>query len=127
MEWMDQVVARLEPTTSDAILSAAAVWTVLAGSLLVVAVEPLWQVVRLGVTLVHELGHAVVGILVGRQFTGFVLRGDMSGMRSRAAPPVAPAGSSRRGPATRCPRWSGRRWVGSRARLGGAGHHRAPS
>jgi hypothetical protein len=46
---------------------------------MLVAVEPLWRVVRLAVTLVHELGHAVVGVLVGRQFTGFVLRGDMSG------------------------------------------------
>jgi hypothetical protein len=31
------------------------------------------------VTLVHELGHAIVGMAVGRRFTGFVLRGDMSG------------------------------------------------
>jgi len=31
------------------------------------------------VTLVHELGHAVVGMAMGRRFTGFVLRGDMSG------------------------------------------------
>ena len=48
-------------------------------ALIVVITPPIWQVVRLGVTLVHELGHAGVGILVGREFTGFVLRGDMSG------------------------------------------------
>ncbi|MEO7062015.1 MAG: M50 family metallopeptidase, partial [Lapillicoccus sp.] len=35
--------------------------------------------VRLAVSLVHELGHAFVGVAVGRTFTGFVLRGDMSG------------------------------------------------
>ncbi|MDC5698596.1 M50 family metallopeptidase [Intrasporangium calvum] len=79
MDWMDLLVARLEPTTGDVSLTAAAVWTVLAGSLLVVAVEPLWRVLRIAVTLVHELGHAVVGMAVGRRFTGFVLRGDMSG------------------------------------------------
>ena len=79
MDWWDEVVRRLEPTTGDVSLTAAAVWTVLAGSLLVVAVEPLWRVLRIVVTLVHELGHAVVGMAVGRRFTGFVLRGDMSG------------------------------------------------
>jgi hypothetical protein len=79
MDWWDEVVRRLEPATGDVSLTAAAVWTVLAGSLLVVAVEPLWRVLRIAVTLVHELGHAVVGMAVGRRFTGFVLRGDMSG------------------------------------------------
>ena len=79
MDWWDEVVKRLEPATGDVSLTAAAVWTVLAGSLLVVAVEPLWRVLRIAVTLVHELGHAVVGMAVGRRFTGFVLRGDMSG------------------------------------------------
>jgi hypothetical protein len=79
MDWWDEVVRRLEPATGDVSLTAAAVWTVLAGSLLVVAVEPLWRVLRIVVTLVHELGHAVVGMAVGRRFTGFVLRGDMSG------------------------------------------------
>ncbi|MDV3220681.1 M50 family metallopeptidase [Intrasporangium sp.] len=79
MDWLDEVVSRLEPATSDVTLTATAVWTVLAGSLLVVAVEPLWRILRIAVTLVHELGHAVVGMAVGRRFTGFVLRGDMSG------------------------------------------------
>ncbi len=79
MDWWDEVIRRLEPATGDVNLTAAAVWTVLAGSLLVVAVEPLWRVLRIAVTLVHELGHAVVGMAVGRRFTGFVLRGDMSG------------------------------------------------
>ena len=52
---------------------------VLGLALLAVVLAPLWRVLRLGVTLVHELGHAVVGLAVGRRFTGFVLRGDMSG------------------------------------------------
>ena len=45
------------------------------------------EVLRLGVTLVHELGHAFVGMLVGRRFTGFVLRGDMSGHAVTVGPP----------------------------------------
>lgn len=79
MDWWDEVVRRLEPATGDVSLTSAAVWTVLAASVLVVAVEPLWRVLRIAVTLVHELGHAVVGMAAGRRFTGFVLRGDMSG------------------------------------------------
>ena len=60
-------------------MQAPAVAVALVGAVLVVALPPVWQVLRLAVTLVHELGHAVVGIAVGRRFTGFVLRGDMSG------------------------------------------------
>ena len=40
---------------------------------------PAWRWVRLGATLVHEVGHAVVGILSGRRFTGFVVAGNASG------------------------------------------------
>lgn len=46
---------------------------------LAVAVPPLWRLLRPGVTIVHELGHALVGILMGRRFTGFVVSADMSG------------------------------------------------
>lgn len=60
-------------------LTASGVLVVLVVALVAVAVRPVWSVLRLGVTLVHELGHAVVGMLCGRRFTGFVLRGDMSG------------------------------------------------
>ena len=60
-------------------MQAPALVVALTGAVLVVAIPPVWRVLRLAVTLVHELGHAVVGIAVGRRFTGFVLRGDMSG------------------------------------------------
>lgn len=60
-------------------LTGAPVLAVLVAALVAVAVRPVWGVLRLGVTLVHELGHAGVGVLSGRRFTGFVLRGDMSG------------------------------------------------
>lgn len=79
VDWIDEVRARLEPVTGEVLLDRSTVLVVLAGALLVVAVGPLWQVLRLAVTLVHELGHAIVGLAVGRRFTGFVLRGDMSG------------------------------------------------
>lgn len=51
----------------------------LAAGVLAVIVPALWRATRLAVTVVHELGHGIVGILVGRRFTGFVIRGDMSG------------------------------------------------
>ena len=48
-------------------------------ALVVVLVPTVWLRLRIAVTLVHELGHAIVGVLSGRRFTGFVVRGDMSG------------------------------------------------
>src|SRR5690625_4327120 len=49
-------------------------WWILAAAvaaLIAVVLPPLWRYARLAVTIVHELGHAAVGILVGRRFTGF--------------------------------------------------------
>jgi hypothetical protein len=78
MNWFEQVWSRVVPEQGIA-LAGAPVLVVLVAALVAVAVEPVWRVVRLAVTLVHELGHAGVGMLCGRRFTGFVLRGDMSG------------------------------------------------
>jgi hypothetical protein len=78
VDW-EQVWARVVPVVGNVAMSAPAVTVALTGAVLVVALPPVWQVLRLAVTLVHELGHAVVGVAVGRRFTGFVLRGDMSG------------------------------------------------
>lgn len=44
-----------------------------------VLLPPLWRLTRTLVTVVHELGHALVGVLVGRRFTGLVVNTDMSG------------------------------------------------
>lgn len=75
----------------------------LAGVLVLAAVAvtwwPAWRVLRLVVTLVHELGHALVGVMVGRRFAGFVLRADMSGH----AVTVGPAG----GPGVVATTWAG--------------------
>lgn len=78
MDVLDEIWGRVLPEQGVA-LSGRPVLVVLALALLAVASRPTWQVLRLVVTLVHELGHAVVGVLAGRRFTGFVLRGDMSG------------------------------------------------
>lgn len=78
MDRLDEVWARVLPVDPVA-LSGTPALVVLAAALVAVAVAPVWGVLRLGVTLVHELGHAGVGMLSGRRFTGFVLRGDMSG------------------------------------------------
>lgn len=60
-------------------LPATAVTVAGIAALTVVLVPTLWLRLRIAVTLVHELGHAIVGIIFGRRFTGFVVRGDMSG------------------------------------------------
>lgn len=78
MEWTEILLDRARPGSS---LSLPPFGVGLAGfvALAGIAWRPAWQRLRLAVTLVHELGHAAIGVAVGRQFTGFVLRGDMSG------------------------------------------------
>lgn len=78
MSWVEQALDRVQPGP-EVSLALAELGIVAAVALGLVLIPPLWQVARLGVTLVHELGHAAVGVLVGRKFTGFVLRGDASG------------------------------------------------
>lgn len=76
-------------------------WIVLAlaAALAAVVLGPLWRRARLVVTIVHELGHAGVGILVGRRFTGFVVSADMSGHAVTVGP--------RRGPGRVASTWAG--------------------
>ncbi len=78
MDWWSEIWERVLPAAPPeldhrSLLVAAGV------ALAVVAIGPLWRIARLGVTLVHELGHAVVGLACGRSFTGLVLRADASG------------------------------------------------
>lgn len=78
VDWIVELRDRVWPTatiTSDTRLLIAALALAFAG----VAIPPVWQMLRTGVTLVHEFGHAVIGVVCGRRFTGFVVRGDMSG------------------------------------------------
>ncbi len=75
MTWFERVL----PVADTVRLDTLALVLIVAAVLVTVGVGSIWRWVRLGVTLVHELGHALVGMAFGRQFTGFVLRGDMSG------------------------------------------------
>lgn len=75
---MGEVVARLQPD-APVQLTIRELAIVVGIALAVVLLPPLWRPARLAVTLAHELGHAGVGVVVGRRFTGFVLRGDASG------------------------------------------------
>lgn len=70
----EEVLGTLHPSTPDPTWLLAGVAL---GALLVWS--PVWSLVRPVVTVVHELGHALVGILCGRRFTGFVVSADMSG------------------------------------------------
>ena len=76
--WVAQAWSRLQPgpvpPERPVVLAA-----VLAAVVVAVAVPVLWRHLRVVVTVVHELGHGLVGVLLGRRFTGLVLRADMSG------------------------------------------------
>src|SRR5580704_1231737 len=54
--------------------------TALAIALLAVVQPRVWRGARLGVTAVHESGHAIVALLVGRKVTAIHLRPDTSGV-----------------------------------------------
>lgn len=79
MDWIEQVSDRVAPASGDLGLTTTGLLLALALAVVTVGFPPVWRVARVVVTLVHELGHAFVGVLGGRRFTGFVLRGDMSG------------------------------------------------
>ncbi|MDO9354321.1 MAG: M50 family metallopeptidase, partial [Solirubrobacteraceae bacterium] len=49
-------------------------------ALLLVIARPTWPRVRLGITVVHEAGHAVVAVLAGRRLQGIRLNSDTSGV-----------------------------------------------
>lgn len=67
-------------------------WVLVALAVAVVSVfvAPVWRWTRVGVTIVHELGHAISGLLVGRRFTGFVVNTDMSGHAITVGKPYGP-------------------------------------
>lgn len=71
------ISARIAP--DDAPTPGWWVAAALVAALVVIAVPPLWRLTRPAVTIVHELGHAVIGMAFGRRFAGFVVSADMSG------------------------------------------------
>lgn len=59
-------------------------------ALLLVAAPATWPSVRLGVTVVHEAGHAVVALLVGRRLRSIRLHSDTSGVTVSRGKPRGP-------------------------------------
>lgn len=86
MDWLAAIGARIAPDATAPQLRGGTLAVVVALGMAAVAVPNAWRTLRVAVTLVHELGHALVGMLVGRRFTGFVVRGDMSGQAVTVGP-----------------------------------------
>lgn len=59
-------------------------------ALVLVIARSTWPRVRLGVTVVHEAGHAVVAVLVGRRLQGIRLHADTSGVTVSRGRPTGP-------------------------------------
>jgi hypothetical protein len=59
-------------------------------ALLLVLVPVTWPRVRLGVTVVHEGGHALAALLVGRRLSGIRLHSDTSGVTVSRGRPAGP-------------------------------------
>lgn len=83
MDWntiSDHLLDRLgDSFAAGSVPSGPWLLTAVALAAVVVVVPPVWLILRPLVTVTHELGHAIVGILCGRRFTGFVVGADMSG------------------------------------------------
>ena len=59
-------------------------------ALLLVLAPATWPRVRLGVTVVHEAGHALVAVLVGRRLRSIRLHSDTSGVTLSSGRPRGP-------------------------------------
>jgi hypothetical protein len=59
-------------------------------ALALVLVRATWPRVRMGVTVVHEAGHALVGVLVGRRLRSIRLHSDTSGLTVSRGKPRGP-------------------------------------
>ncbi len=90
MDLLTEIVDRALPAAPTPRLAAPGLATVLVVAAVAVLWWPAWRVLRLVVTLVHELAHAVVGVAVGRRLRGFVLRADMSGHAVTVGRPTGP-------------------------------------
>ncbi|MFT4083086.1 MAG: M50 family metallopeptidase [Nocardioides sp.] len=65
-------------------------YVVAAGALALGLIWFAWRWVRLGVTVVHEAGHALVAVLVGRRLSGIRLHADTSGVTVSRGKPHGP-------------------------------------
>ncbi len=78
-EFVDQLGSRLASSLHPVApqLGDRLIWVLVVAA--VVVFGPSWRWVRPVVTVIHELGHAAVGVACGRRFRGFVVSPDMSG------------------------------------------------
>lgn len=90
MTWFDIIRERAWPLAGPTAPTTTGLLVVAAAVLVGVSTGVTWRVLRLTVTLVHELGHALVGVAVGRRFSGFVVRADMSGHATTTGPARGP-------------------------------------
>ncbi|HYS37738.1 MAG TPA: M50 family metallopeptidase [Pseudonocardiaceae bacterium] len=78
-------VISVQPVPSTAVVVGAALVALLA-----VLIRDVWVVARNVVTIVHEGGHALVALLVGRRLQGVQLHSDTSGVTLSRGRPTGP-------------------------------------
>lgn len=81
--WQDLFGSQGEPP-DPVVLTTAAV------ALVIVVVSSLWRLARNVITIVHEAGHALVAVLVGRRLSGIRLHSDTSGLTLTRGKPYGP-------------------------------------
>lgn len=81
--WAD-ATSRQPVPDADLVLATGAV------ALLLVLLPATWPRVRLGITVAHEAGHALVAVLVGRRLRGIRLHSDTSGLTVSRGRPTGP-------------------------------------
>ena len=74
-------------------LDPGVLWPALVILIIVLAWGPARRWGRTLVTIVHEAGHAAVGLMVGRRFLGFVVSRDLSGHAVTAGKPDCGGGA----------------------------------
>ncbi|WP_341765555.1 M50 family metallopeptidase [Cellulomonas shaoxiangyii] len=82
--WWEQVTT---PQPAPARATVAVVGAVVLAALLVPGV---WHLLRHGLTIVHEAGHAAVAVLVGRRLSGIRVHSDTSGLTVSRGKPRGP-------------------------------------
>lgn len=80
---MDLFGDQVDPSLTLALLTAV-------GALVVVTFSELWHPARNVITIVHEAGHALVAVLVGRRLSGIRLHSDTSGLTLTRGKPYGP-------------------------------------
>jgi hypothetical protein len=86
------VIGRLWHQLSDTQPVPDVRWVLATGAvaLVIVGHHRTWPWIRLAVTVVHEAGHAVVAVLVGRRLAGIKVHSDTSGVTVSSGRPTGP-------------------------------------